>query len=479
MDNIQQEIFQLICLKPKHYAKIIKKDVRLLAWVEANSLIKNDTLPAMIYSAIHQVNNLCVYQNKKKFERISTGFTNCGPAAVCKCTAADISSSVTVAKSQVSKQQQQLINLKRSISMKGKYGVEFNSQRPEIKHIWTKYKIPQAVSDLLEDHSWLNEQYIIKSRSLVDIADQLNVYYSTVGEYCKKHGFEIRRQSKYSLIEKEIINFINQQGFECLQGNWDIIGKEIDIFVPSVKLGIEVNGLYWHSFHPSVNKKENKFKHLNKTLLSKQAGINLIHISDYEWIHKRDIIKSMICARLGVNQKISARKCQIKTVEKSAARNFLNINHLQGSINFDVAIGLYYNNQLVSIMTFGKSRYSTIAEWELLRFCSLQNYTIVGGASKLLKLAAKEMSSIVSYCDLSKGHGNSYQQIGFKQHHVSGPGYFWTNGTKIFSRYKCQKKQLAKWLPLFDQNKSERDNMFANNYRRFWDCGNIVFIYTN
>lgn len=469
-------ILDLIKKNPKHYVRMIKSNELLLTWVKQNSCIAEGSLPAMIYSAVYQVNNSCKHGAIKKFDRFSTGFINCGPANKCKCTQESISENVSKTKQSFSKTKKTSINQKRNSTMINKYGVMYNSQREDIKHLWTKYKIPESASSKLDNFVWLNNEYNVKKRSLVDIAQELKVYYSTVTEYCKKHGFEIRRTANYSLIEKEIIKFINAEGFDCQQSNWDLIEKEIDVYVPSKKLGIEINGLYWHSFHPKTNKAENRLHHLSKTLLANAVGVELMHVTDYEWQHKKSIIKSMIKSKLGTNQKIYARNCIIKNVTKEEARIFLNNNHLQGYINFDFSLGLYHNNQLVSIMTFYKSRYNKIAKWELLRFCSLLNHNIVGGASKLLNHARKKLSSIISYCDLSKGNGNSYQLMGFKLHHQTKPGYFWTDGNEIFSRYKCQKKQLKKWLVNFDPTLSEKQNMFANNFRRYWDCGNKVFI---
>ena len=60
---------------------------------------------------------------------------------------------------------------------------------------------------------------------------------------------------------------------------------------------------------------------------------------------------------------------------------------------------------------------------------------------------------------------------------VLHPGYFWTTGTTIVSRYKAQKKVLAGWLTTFDENKTERANMFEAKYRLFWNCGNYVFVW--
>ena len=113
---------------------------------------------------------------------------------------------------------------------------------------------------------------------------------------------------------------------------------------------------------------------------------------------------------------------------------------------------------------------------ELHRLCSKIGVNVIGGASKLLKsLRHKTNAPIISYCDRSKSSGAGYLSMGFKFVGFSNPGYFWTSGSHVFSRFKCQKKQLAKWLDTFDASKTEAQNMFDAGYRRFYDCGNFIF----
>jgi hypothetical protein len=130
-------------------------------------------------------------------------------------------------------------------------------------------------------------------------------------------------------------------------------------------------------------------------------------------------------------------------------------------------------------MTFGKSRYSKIANIELLRVCTKLNHIVIGGVEKLFKESLNNYPNqdIISYCDLSKFSGNLYQKLGFTKSKKAEPGYFWTDGNYLISRFKCQKKNLSKWLRTYDPNKSESENMFLAKYRRYWDCGQQTWIY--
>jgi len=479
---MKQKILNLIAEKPKHYPRIIKKDSNLIEWINENSLVISEHLPTKIHSAIHQETNVCKYGNIKKFDRASTGFVGCGPASVCKCTSEKISNSVSISKKTYSEDTISEINEKRKATMLEKYGCEYNSQREEIKEKLSSPKIPLIIHDKLSNFDWLNEEYNNKQKSLSEIAEEIGVYYSTVGEYCKKFGFQIRASASRSIEENQIVSYIESLGFYVEISNRSIIApKELDIFIPSKNIAIELNGLYWHSHHPSSGQKENRLRHVSKTQKSSQAGIKLIHITDYEWNTKQDIIKSLIKSKLGMNKKVYARSCTIQKVDSAAERQFLEKYHIQGHVASMHAEGLYYKNELIMLMSLSKSRFNNIANYEILRMCSKDNITVVGGVSRLLSHIKKTFnnSSFVSYCDLSKGTGEGYLKAGFILLRNTGPGYFWTDGTNVYSRYKCQKKQLQKWLIGFDNSLSETVNLFNLGYRRYWDCGNAVFFTTS
>ena len=476
--SMQDKIRDIIKQYPKHFSVKIQKNPEMHDWVVKNSLITDCLFIEMLYSALYQKSNICRNGNIMKMSRFNSGFAGCGPSAKCQCTRETISQNVSATKKKYTIDQHIETNNKRTATMLAKYGVLFNSQRSDIKHIWQKPKISEDAAAKLSDFSWLDNEYNVKSRTLVDIANELNVYYSTVGEYCRKFNFTIRQRTNYSLIENEIVTYISSLGVSCVQSDWTTLTThELDILIPSKNLAIEVNGLYWHSYHPSANKVENKNRHLDKTKLALQNGVDLIHITDYEWNNHQDIVKSVIRSKLGLNTTVYARNCTIRLLDKKIEKQFISKYHIHGYIPSKFSVGLFYQDQLQSVMSFVKSRFSTKHKYELARFCTVGNVTVVGGGSKMIKFAKSHIDneSIVSYCDYSKSSGNGYTSMGFLLCGQSGPGYFWTDGTNIVSRYKSQKSQLKKWLLTYDPLLSESSNMFAANYRRYYDCGNLIF----
>lgn len=457
---------------------MIQRSAEMKAWVLANSNIVSESFLDHIYCAVNGVSNVCPTGSTKKVIRFNEGFAGCGPASKCECTRSNIAANVSKTKQSATDEQKQATNDLRAATMVEKYGVAYNSQRAEVKPLLSAPKIANTAHDKLTNYTWLNEEYNNKKRTLVDIAAELNVYYSTVGEYCKKFGFPIRQVTNYSRHEREIGDYIQSLGLSCEYNSWDILDNaELDIVVPAKNFAVEVDGLYWHSHHPS-GAVENRTRHINKTTNATAKGIELLHVTDFEWDNKKTIIQAMIRSKLGLNDRVHARKCDVKSVSRSTEKEFLDKNHLQGFVPSEYAAGLYFEERLVMVLTVGKSRYSDLANYEILRVCGENGITVVGGLSKLLSVLHKNYpdEKFVTYCDLAKSSGNSYKQVGMKHEKTTEPGYFWTDGHVVISRYKCQKTQLAKWLSSFNPNKTERENMFDAGYRVFWDCGNSVFV---
>jgi hypothetical protein len=288
------------------------------------------------------------------------------------------------------------------------------------------------------------------------------------------------RQTGTSLMEKELLSFIedNYIGDVIVSDKKILNGKELDIFLPELNLAFEFNGLYWHS----ELYKENSY-HQKKSDDCLELGIQLIHIWEDDWLYKNDIVKSIILNKLNISNKLFARKCDVREVNNFDARDFLNRNHIQGFVGSKYKIGLYYDNELVSLMTFGSLRKSLGQKtdenvYELLRFCNKIGYSVIGGASKLLKnfLKNNNVKSIISYSDNSRGVGNLYKQLGFLFIHQTQPNYYYVIGDSKSHRFNFRKDKLVKLG--YDSNKTEVQIMNDRGFYRIFDCGSKKWEYT-
>ena len=261
---------------------------------------------------------------------------------------------------------------------------------------------------------------------------------------------------------------------------------ELDIYLPELHLAIEYNGTYWHSEQAG----KDKSYHVNKNFLCEQQDIHLIHIFEYQWTNNQRQIKQRLSNILGsYTNKVFARKCIVREIDFAIVSDFLNEYHLQGSCTSKLNLGLFYNNELISVMTFGKPRFNKDYQWELIRFCNKEGYHVIGAASKLLKYFERNYNpeSLISYANRcwSWGKHNVYKDIlGMNYIGKSDANYVYINEEGvILPRYKAQKHKLKKLLgeENFNELLTETENMELNGWIKSYDCGNLVFgkRYTN
>lgn len=214
--------------------------------------------------------------------------------------------------------------------------------------------------------------------------------------------------------------------------------------------------------------------HFNKRLLAEKYGYHVINI--YDW----DNIEIIINHIEDNGSIIGARKCKTKEVSTKEARDFLNKYHFQGYTNSKYKFGLYYDNELVSLMTFGKPRYNKNYEYELLRYCSKNN--IIGGVSKLWKYAIRTLKahSIISYCDLNKFTGNMYQELGFKCLRTS-IGVHWYNmktNQHITDNLLRQRGFDQLFGTNYGKGTSNEELMIEHNFVKICDAGQATYIWS-
>jgi len=256
--------------------------------------------------------------------------------------------------------------------------------------------------------------------------------------------------------------------------------KELDIVIPSMNIAFECDGILWHS---ELFGHKNKTYHLNKTAGCISRGYKLVHIWDNEWRTKREVVKSVIASLLNNPTKIIfGRKCHIQEISPQVCADFLNQNHLQGTDHSSIKLGMFDDSgDMVSAMTFLKSRFDKKIQYEMGRFCNKKGYQIHGGASKLFSHFLKKYtpSSVVSYNDRRYFDGQVYINLGFNFMGNTSPNghYIIDNYQSVQSRICWQKHKLKNKLSTFDPDVSAWQNMRNNGYDRIWDCGNGKWVW--
>ena len=317
----------------------------------------------------------------------------------------------------------------------------------------------------------MEKNNLFKTQSLVEY---FGINTTNVNRLIRRYGIRHLIKNSTSTGELYIRGYVSQY-FDIEAQKRDLLnGQEIDIYIPEKKIGIEFNGNFWHSeYH------KEKSYHQEKSKSAEQRGIFLYHIFEYEWNNKKDQILNQLNNLLGLNKnKIYARLCDIRVVNNTEKKIFLENYHMQGDDTSSIKLGLYYKDELVSLMTFVKPRFNKKYQWELSRFCSKSGCNVVGGASKLFKYFIREYkpTNIISYSNVAHTRGNIYKILGMEFIGYSEPNYVWFKKDKVLTRYQCQKHKLLEQG--FD-GKSEIDIMHNRNYYRIYDCGNKVWVFNN
>lgn len=293
-----------------------------------------------------------------------------------------------------------------------------------------------------------------ETKSIGAIAKEIGCSASLIFQLFKREGIEVNNLTM-TKPEIAIYNLLDELKIEYDTRYRDI--KELDAYIPSKNIGIEVNGLYWHS----EKFRDHKY-HKEKSEHFAERDIKVLHFWENEILESFDIVKNIIKVNLGlIENKIYARKCIIKEVETKEAKDFCNENHLSGFVGSNIKRGLYYDNKLVALAMFTKPRYYKNADYELTRFCTIKEHIIVGGFSKLINTMSQY--SIVSYADKRYSNGNVYENNGFTHLYDTNPNHFWCNfaSGEIFNRV---------------QIKGNYKELQKQNIYRVFDCGSKLYI---
>jgi len=355
-----------------------------------------------------------------------------------------------------------------------KYGVEHTSLITNIKKQQVEtYKINTGKRFLNKNNIFIK----IEDNNLTGCCHVCNSDF-----FISKQLFNSRKNNKITYCTKclpidsgvsgkelKLLEFIkdNYDG-EIIESDRKILnGKELDIYLPELKIAFEFNGIYWHN---ELNKDKNY--HLEKHKKCKEKGINLFHIYEDDWDFRNNIIKSMILNKIGKTINIIyARKTKIvELLDNIIIQKFLNENHLQGYTSSSKKIGLYHNNILISLMIFKKK--DTV--YELVRFATKLNTSVIGGASKLISYFSKkyDYDRIITFSNNDYSDGKLYEILNFKKTKTLLPDYSYVFEKRRRHKFNFRKNKLKKMG--FDiSSKTEHKICLENGLFRIYDSGKI------
>ncbi len=472
----------------------VKSKKNLYEWILANttSLIDVTISERIYYLLLGSPNIICKNGNKQKFIPLKLNYGFCGSSEKCQCFKDRISE---FAKSVDANN----IVEKRKITWLKKYGVENVSQCKEIQDTRKNTMLSRDYSASFKNRQH-NKETTGLEQKLERLKDQITPlfkredyngcfrknFYLWECNHCKTqfqshvdNGSFPRCPTCYpnnkSISEFEIKSWLESYNIKVISNDRTILsGYELDLWLPDHNIGIELNGVYWHS-----SKFKSKTYHVDKMLECQTKNIHLLQIFEDELFYKPDIVKNRILSYLGLNHKYFARKCTISVVNSLDYKNFVNKHHLQGYAQANIVLGLVDNeNNLKAIMSFGKPRYST-EEYEMIRYCSDGN--VIGGASKLFKyfITTYNPSTVISYANRCWSQGTLYKKLGFVDitENIKNTSVWYFKRLIRFHRSSLTKKRLIKLG--YDKTKTADAILEELGYLKIFDCGNLKFRWTS
>ena len=546
MNTYQQTILDLYTKYPKIANQLIHRQPELLKWIEDNCDPDSIDAKTKIYTAFsnEKVKCPCGSDKLRTLNTFFVGFCYC--SAQCpagkqarmtkrkqtnlKKYGYEFTFSSPKIQQQIKKTNLQrygvdnvsanpVINEKRRLSNVKKYGHNHPSSTTEFRQkvISTNLKLygvknPQQNSQIKQKtnetnlklygvqnpkqvhYSELAKQILfdrdkfkvfLEKNGIFTTAQLLGVSESNLYVIHKKFGLDII-QKHSSSYELELANWLIDNNISVIRNSKSFIPPyELDIYLPDYKVAIEFNGLYWHA--EKANQIGQNY-HLNKTIKCQEQGIRLIHIFEDEWRNHKLACLDVISRILGIHQqKIMARKCQIRQVSNNETKDFLNTNHLQGYAAASINLGLFYEEQMIQLLTFRKARYNKSVQWENIRCCNQIGYQIVGGIQKLWAHFIKTYTptTVVSYCDKRWFTGETYKKLKFTLSHTTRPQYWYTNYTNRYHRSMYTKKNCIKKALQLQSDTQENLCKMTEKYiaanildlDRIWDCGQATWIW--
>jgi hypothetical protein len=349
-----------------------------------------------------------------------------------------------------------------------KYGVEYHNRKHFNKDHLDVFDNPSTLKELLYEHGTYK------------LAKLINCDVSSIYKYASDNNIQLPPRPN-SYPEELIHEFLNTNNIPHSMNNRKILpsGLELDFYIPEYNLAIEINGLYYHS---EMSGGKTRSYHHNKWKECNDLGITLLSINEDEFYNRHQFWLNKILymtGRLSVS-KLHARKCKIK--ELTNVKNFLNDHHLQGSCHSSYKFGLFYEDQLVSVMTFSKPRSNESGTIDLSRFCNHSGYLISGGASKLLSHFIKTYghlyNEIISFSDNNYSNGNVYKSLGFSLDKNLPPDYKYIIKGKTCHKSGFRKSSIFNKHDIPDHMKDspEWELMQYLGYDRIWDTGKKKWI---
>jgi len=365
------------------------------------------------------------------------------------------------------------IHKKTTDTYKQKYGYanpfdKFNSSENVSYYASLRYDTYQKNHPRFYDFELIKAT--LQSNSYQQASQILGLWPTHLKKIAQRQGWEdlLPKKSSY---EQVLSRFFDDIGVRYVRNSRSIIPPyELDFYFPDHGVAIEFNGLLWHT--EEFGSKDKRY-HLVKTELCELKNIRLIHVYEDDWLHYQDTVMSIIYHALDISNKqiLYGRNTILEKISSTQAYDFCQQFHLRGGAHARYNYGLFYEDNLISTMTFRRIKGNI---FEISRYCNSNNYAVVGGAARLLNAFVNDVKKqtpieLITYSDRGYATGNVYAKLGFVRDGVTVPEYWYVIQCRREHRLNYTKKKLAKLG--YDSSLTELEIMKQRQINRIWDCG--------
>lgn len=243
------------------------------------------------------------------------------------------------------------------------------------------------------------------------------------------------KDTKPEIIIERALQYLNVE----YKKHYQIEKWNIDFFIPSKSILLDVDGEYWHGRLSNYNHDQVKYV-CEKDIKKNEYLATLKDYKYIRWWETATFDRINLITRLANLLDISIDKIEynlhnlvIKEIQADDAFKFVNLFHYHGSLNQSMSShGAFLNDKLVGVVVYSKPNYDNEANeycLELSRFCLDPKYQIKNAASyiisKSLKLLGKD---VISFADTTQGHdGTIYKASNFIKVGETSQSYYYVD----------------------------------------------------
>ena len=350
-----------------------------------------------------------------------------------------------------------------------KYGVDHPMKSPEFvkKSQETCFKnygristaqlhIPMESIEILNDKDKLS--HLFKTMSLTEMTNRLGITRPYIMRYHDMHELTYIPKRVLSSYEEEIATILDGLGIEYTRNNKSLCKPyHIDFYIPQHKLGIEFNGLYYHSWFAANRGAE---YHSNKTVQCLSHDVSLVTIFEDEWLDNPVKFIDFIKQRCGMgNADLPVDVVTLSFSDDSASvMKFFNDNNMESSIeSADMYIVAKLEDSIIAAMALDKR---DDGEIEIIKFGVHLLISPTGYLERFISFIAgmEEVNRVSTILDLRWQDGRDYLAVGFDAVAIMDPVCYATD-------------YHNRWYTTDTVDTYVRDK--SVNKDLIWDCGHL------